>query len=698
MPARPRARPCPDATPRRSRSSSCASLPPCPAPAAVTRPAAAPAARRPPRPPSRRRPAGPDPRAADPARTTSRSRSRRSASRSWWRPGPSRGNCRPGAGRPRSSCAFRSDGRAAACPGWRSASGRRPAPSTPEGSVLVTDAQGMTRDRLTTRSLGRHHPQRGRYPLSLPGAGGRGPLASGDRMRPADPGVVTRPRADPLARPRPLPPDRPPRPLRRRLDLPPRPRGDRAAAQPGRGRASLLGWATRRGRHLTFRAAGTSLSGQAVSDDVLVEIGPFLRGARVLDDGARIWTPARGDRRPPEPPPGRPPDPHRARPRLDRRGDGRRHPRQQLVRHVLRGRAEQLPHPRLPPRPARRRRRGRHRAARRRRAAPAGAAGPPRRARWPCATRSAPTRRSPPASATSSPPRTRAATASTPSSTSTGPRTSSPTSWWAPRERSASSRETTMRTVPEPPGARDRPRLLRRPRGGGGRGGAARRGGGGRARDPRRGLAALRSPRQQPAALRDRAAPRGAARRVPPERTRRPSPPRPEDAQAILKPLPPARAPALHLRRGRARARSGSSARASPPRTGAMRPSGTAFLTEDVAVPVARLAEAILDCQAPLRAPRRARHRHLRPREGRQPALRDGRGRAQPRGGRALRGLRPGARGPRGPQVRRGDQGRARLGPQHGPLREDRVGRSRVRGDGAGQGACSTPTASSTPA
>jgi D-lactate dehydrogenase len=33
-------------------------------------------------------------------------------------------------------------------------------------------------------------------------------------------------------------------------------------------------------------------------------------------------------------------------------------------------------------------------------------------------------------------------------------------------------------------------------------------------------------------------------------------------------------------------------------RTGAMRPSGTAFLTEDVAVPVARLAEAIVDCQA----------------------------------------------------------------------------------------------------
>jgi D-lactate dehydrogenase len=52
----------------------------------------------------------------------------------------------------------------------------------------------------------------------------------------------------------------------------------------------LLAWARRRGRHLTFRAAGTSLSGQSVSDDVLVEIGPHFRGARVLDGGARIWT------------------------------------------------------------------------------------------------------------------------------------------------------------------------------------------------------------------------------------------------------------------------------------------------------------------------------------------------------------------------------------------------------------------------
>ncbi len=50
----------------------------------------------------------------------------------------------------------------------------------------------------------------------------------------------------------------------------------------------LLAWARRKRRHLTFRTAGTSLSGQAVTDDVLVELAPFFRAARVLDDGARV--------------------------------------------------------------------------------------------------------------------------------------------------------------------------------------------------------------------------------------------------------------------------------------------------------------------------------------------------------------------------------------------------------------------------
>jgi D-lactate dehydrogenase len=50
----------------------------------------------------------------------------------------------------------------------------------------------------------------------------------------------------------------------------------------------LFAWARRRGRHLTVRAAGTSLSGQSVSDDVLVETAPFFRAAQVLDEGARV--------------------------------------------------------------------------------------------------------------------------------------------------------------------------------------------------------------------------------------------------------------------------------------------------------------------------------------------------------------------------------------------------------------------------
>jgi D-lactate dehydrogenase len=46
----------------------------------------------------------------------------------------------------------------------------------------------------------------------------------------------------------------------------------------------------RRRQHLTFRAAGTSLSGQTVTDGVLVETGPFWRASRVFDDGRRVWT------------------------------------------------------------------------------------------------------------------------------------------------------------------------------------------------------------------------------------------------------------------------------------------------------------------------------------------------------------------------------------------------------------------------
>ena len=46
---------------------------------------------------------------------------------------------------------------------------------------------------------------------------------------------------------------------------------------------------------------GTSLSGQAVSDDILVELAPFWTAARVLDGGRRDLVAAGSGGRPPEP-------------------------------------------------------------------------------------------------------------------------------------------------------------------------------------------------------------------------------------------------------------------------------------------------------------------------------------------------------------------------------------------------------------
>ena len=53
---------------------------------------------------------------------------------------------------------------------------------------------------------------------------------------------------------------------------------------------ALLACARDHRRHLTFRAAGTSLSGQAVTDGILVELAPFWKASRVLDEGRRVWT------------------------------------------------------------------------------------------------------------------------------------------------------------------------------------------------------------------------------------------------------------------------------------------------------------------------------------------------------------------------------------------------------------------------
>ncbi len=51
----------------------------------------------------------------------------------------------------------------------------------------------------------------------------------------------------------------------------------------------LLACARRHRRSLTFRAAGTSLSGQAVTEGILVELAQHWTAARVLDRGDRVW-------------------------------------------------------------------------------------------------------------------------------------------------------------------------------------------------------------------------------------------------------------------------------------------------------------------------------------------------------------------------------------------------------------------------
>ena len=52
--------------------------------------------------------------------------------------------------------------------------------------------------------------------------------------------------------------------------------------------AAILAAAARHAVPVTFRAAGTSLSGQAITDSVLVQIGRAWAGLRIEDDGARI--------------------------------------------------------------------------------------------------------------------------------------------------------------------------------------------------------------------------------------------------------------------------------------------------------------------------------------------------------------------------------------------------------------------------
>ena len=51
---------------------------------------------------------------------------------------------------------------------------------------------------------------------------------------------------------------------------------------------ALCAWSRRERVPLTFRAAGTSLSGQAITDGVLVDLSRHWRTLEILDDGARV--------------------------------------------------------------------------------------------------------------------------------------------------------------------------------------------------------------------------------------------------------------------------------------------------------------------------------------------------------------------------------------------------------------------------
>src|ERR1700752_5296000 len=50
----------------------------------------------------------------------------------------------------------------------------------------------------------------------------------------------------------------------------------------------LFRYCRKKGRHATFRAAGTSLNGQSQSDDILIDVRRHWYGAKVEDDGRRV--------------------------------------------------------------------------------------------------------------------------------------------------------------------------------------------------------------------------------------------------------------------------------------------------------------------------------------------------------------------------------------------------------------------------
>src|SRR6202451_4269389 len=52
--------------------------------------------------------------------------------------------------------------------------------------------------------------------------------------------------------------------------------------------APIFRYCTRKGRHATFRAGGTSLNGQSQGDDILIDVRQHWSGWEVEDNGSRI--------------------------------------------------------------------------------------------------------------------------------------------------------------------------------------------------------------------------------------------------------------------------------------------------------------------------------------------------------------------------------------------------------------------------
>ncbi len=153
----------------------------------------------------------------------------------------------------------------------------------------------------------------------------------------------------------------PPRARPRRLALPP----DAASSSrlretpPTSRRSSTL--ARRHGRHLVFRSGGTSLSGQAITDDLLIDTRAGFRSVRSARRRGQDPAAARRDRaarqraaRPQRP---------QTRPRSGERNrlHDRRRRRQQFQRNGVWHRAQHLPDPRVDGRRASERHHRRHR-------------------------------------------------------------------------------------------------------------------------------------------------------------------------------------------------------------------------------------------------------------------------------------------------------------------------------------------------